>query len=60
MDKTNGLSFEIYVMELCESYKPKKAEDLEKLSDELHQRIENAIADYISDQSLNGEYESQY
>lgn len=55
-----GLSFDIYIMDLCEKAKPTKADDLEDLSEDLHQRIEMAIDDYISDNQLEGEYDSQY
>ena len=56
----DGISFELYVMDLCEKAKPTTAEDLSILSGDLHQRIEVAIEDYIRDESLEGEYESQY
>lgn len=58
----DGLSFEIFVSELCESVKPKTCKDLEKLSEDLHDRIEVAIEDYISDSdNLNiDDYENQY
>lgn len=42
-------NFELYVMDLCESIKPKTCEDLESLSEELHESIEYAITDYIRD-----------
>ena len=45
----NSNNFEIYVMDLCESIKPKKCEDLESLAEELHQSIETAIEDFIRD-----------
>ena len=43
----DGLNFDIYVMDLCESIKPKSCSDLEKLSEDLHERVEMAIQDYI-------------
>lgn len=60
LNYTHGLSFELYVMDLCEEIKPTRAEDLSIISDELHQHIEIAIEDYISSEGLEGEYESQY
>ena len=56
----DGLNFDIYIMDLCEMVKPKRAEDLEELSEELHQRIEMAIDDFIADTNLQGEYINQY
>ena len=58
----DGLSFEICVSDLCESIKPESCKDLEKLSEDLHQRIEVAIEDFINDsENLNiDDYESQY
>lgn len=56
----DGLNFDIYIMDLCEELKPQKAEDLNEFSEDLHQRIEMAIEDFITDTGLSGEYESQY
>jgi len=56
----DGLNFDIYIMDLCKIAKPKRAEDLEELSEELHQRIEMAIDDFIADTNLQGEYNNQY
>ena len=44
-----GLEFDIYVMELCEIISPKSCKDLECLSEDLHERVEMAIQDYIYD-----------
>ena len=44
-----GLNFEIYVMTLCEESKPKTEKDLEELAEELHQRVEIAVVDYINE-----------
>lgn len=57
-----GLNFEIYVMTLCEESKPKTEKDLEDLAEELHQRIEIAVEDFIneSDQLDIENYEGQY
>lgn len=51
---SDGLNFEILVMNLCEAAKPKSCVDLEDISEDLHQRIEIAIQDYIYDnENLN-------
>lgn len=57
---TEGLNFDIYIMDLCHQIKPTKANDLQDLSDDLHQRIEWAIEDYISDEGLEGKYDNMY
>ena len=56
----DGLNFDIYIIDLCENIKPQKAEDLNEFSEDLHQRIEMAIEDFIIDMKLIGEYENQY
>lgn len=58
----DGLSFDIYIMDLCEIQKPKTCKDLEELSGDLHERIECAIQDYIDDdETLNIEdYDPSY
>ena len=49
-----GIEFDIYVMDLCESINPLRESDLEDLSQELHEKIETAIQDYIYDsENLN-------
>lgn len=45
----DGLNFDIYVMDLCEGINPRSCSDLEELSQDLHERIEMAIQDYIYD-----------
>ena len=35
----DGLSFDIYIMDLCEIQKPKTCKDLEELSGDLHERM---------------------
>lgn len=51
---SDGLNFEILVMDLCEAAKPKSCVDLEDISEDLHQRVEIAIQDYIYDsENLN-------
>ena len=58
----DGLSFEIYVSDLCESIKPQTCEDLEELARDLHERVEIAIWDFVNDsENLNiDDYENQY
>ena len=48
------IEFDLYVMDLCESINPLRESELEDLSQELHERIEIAIQDYIYDsENLN-------
>ena len=56
------LDFDLYVMDLCEAIKPKSCKDLEDLSEELHERLEMAIQDYIYDDEILDihDYESRY
>lgn len=57
----NGLNFDIYVMDLCEIINPQKASDLNNFSEDLHERVEMAIQDYIYDNGLNlDEYNGAY
>jgi len=49
MTYKDGLSLEIYIMDLCEALKPKSCADLENFADEVHQHVEIAIQDYIDD-----------
>ena len=64
LDYKNGLSFEIYIMDLIEAYKSDltSASDLNDFSEDLHQRIEVAIQDYIyDDENLDiDDYEAPY
>ena len=62
LDYKDGLNFDIYILDLCEKVKPKSCKDLEDLSEDLHERIETAIQDYIyDDEVLNIEdYEPRY
>ena len=62
LDYRNGLSFDIYIMDLIEAQKPKSAKDLIDFSEDLHQRIEMAIQDYIyDDENLDiDDYEAPY
>lgn len=57
-----GLNFDIYIMDLIESKQPKNASELIDFSEELHQRVEMAIQDYIyDDEKLDiNDYEAQY
>ena len=58
----DGLNFDIYVMELCELIKPKSCSDLENLAQDLHERVEMSIQDYIyDDEDLDiGDYSAYY
>ena len=49
-------------MDLCDGVNPKSCKDLEELSEDLHERIEGAIQDYIMDsEELDIEdYEARY
>ena len=62
LDYRNGLSFDIYIMDLIETQKPKSAKDLIDFSEDLHQRVEMAIQDYIyDDDTLDlDDYDPQY
>lgn len=62
LDYRNELSFDIYIMNLIEAQKPKSAKDLIDFSEDLHQRIEMAIQDYIyDDENLDiYDYEAPY
>lgn len=58
----DGLNFDIYIMDLCDLAKPKSCKDLEELAEDLHERVEMAIEDYINDSdNLNiDDYEGGY
>ena len=64
MNYKDGLNFEIYIMDLIEACKPDLtlASDLNDFSEDLHQRIEMAIQDYIfDDENLDiDDYEAPY
>lgn len=57
-----GLNFDIYIMDLIESKQPTNASELTDFSEELHQRVEMAIQDYIyDDEKLDiNDYEAPY
>lgn len=57
-----GLNFDIYIMDLIESKQPSNASELIDFSEELHQRVEMAIQDYIyDDEKLDiNDYEAPY
>lgn len=59
MKINNGLNFEIYVMDLCDDEGCKTARDYERVSEELHERIENAIQDMCMDNGIE-DYEPCY
>lgn len=58
----DALSFEIYVMDLVDAIKPESAEEMEGISNELHQCVENAILDSLEDEAYDfaEDYEPQY
>ena len=64
MNYKDGLNFEIYIMDLIEACKSDltSASDLNDFSEDLHQRIEMAIQDYIfDDENLDiDDYEAPY
>lgn len=57
-----SLNFDIYIMDLIESKQPTNASELIDFSEELHQRVEMAIQDYIyDDEKLDiNDYEAPY
>lgn len=59
MTRNDWLSFEIYVMDLCESEGCKTAKDYERMSERLHESIENAIQDMCMDNGIEN-YEPCY
>lgn len=59
MKRNDWLSFEIYVMDLCESKGCKTAEDYERMSEQLHESVENAIQDMCMDNGIEN-YEPCY
>lgn len=50
MTRDETLRFELYVMDLAE--KCKTAEDYMRLSEELHESVENAIQDMVHDEGI--------
>lgn len=59
MTRNETLSFEIYIMDLCEHEGCKTAKDYENLAQELHEAIENAIQDVCLDEGIDA-YEPSY
>lgn len=53
------ISFEIYVMDLCDAEGCKTAEDFEKLSGLLHEHVETAIQDMCMDSGIE-DYDPMY
>lgn len=49
MTRNQTMEFELYVMDIAESDKCKTASDFEKLAEELHESVENAIQDMCLD-----------
>lgn len=56
MTRNQTMEFELYVMELAESDECKTASDFEKLAEELHESVENAIQDMCMDLGVNDYY----
>ena len=59
MTRTQQIEFELYVMEMAENDRCKTVEDLEKLSQGLHESIENAIGEICLDNGIE-DYYPQY
>jgi len=59
MDWKTRMNFEIYVQELAESLEIHDADDLEWLSNVLHQHLEIGLSDYAMDEDIS-DYEPQY
>lgn len=59
MTRNELLSFEIYVMDLCEAEKCKVVKDYEYLAETLHEAIEMAIQDMCLDEGID-DYEPSY
>lgn len=54
---TDGIHLEIFVMDLIKALEPKDAEELQDISEELHQHIEIAIQDQCEEYEYWKEYE---
>ena len=54
MNFNDVLNFEIVVGDLAEDEKPQTVEELEHLSSQLHESVENAIEAYASDNGIEG------
>ena len=59
MTNNDWLSFEIYIMDLCEYAGCKTAEDYETFSQKLHDSIETAIQDVCLDEGID-DYNPSY
>lgn len=53
MTRNQTTEFELYVMGLAESDGCKTASDFEKLAEELHESVENAIQDMCFDLGID-------
>ena len=58
----NFIEFELAIMDFIAEEKPQTVEDLEYLSDLIHQHVETAVFDYACDDENidESEYEAQY
>ena len=52
MTNREEMEFEFLVGDMCEREGIKSAKDLERFSDNLHNIIENALRDYVSDYDI--------
>ena len=59
MTRNELLSFELYVMDLCEAQGCKVTEDYEILAETLHEAIETAIQDMCLDEGID-DYSPSY
>ena len=55
----NWIAFKVMIEDICEEENIKTAKELEELSDELHQQLENGLLDYAEDYNIEG-YEPNY
>lgn len=53
------IEFELAAMDLAEALEVKTRDDLEWLSDTLHEHLETAMAEYAMDEGIE-DYDSQY
>lgn len=58
----DGFDFDIYIYDICEMIKPESCEDLKALAEDLHERVEGCIQDFIydSDKLDINDYTSSY
>lgn len=59
MTREDIVHFELYVMELVEKEKCAAARDYERIAEELHESVENAIQDMCYDDGID-DYSPSY